>query len=692
MALTASNPSIGSNYPSGIPLYSFPANAAMSKLPRAGEYKRLSVQFTSSISLNSHTILFSPALFFNQSASSPYNSPIDPVENWSFVNDASSTVGTYNMFCNASFPTTNDLLRNFTATIQIISSTQFIISLLYYQGCDVEGYMQSGLINNHVKLLKDKVSSSTELNVSGNSVYTQSGYGAIFFVKTEDLSITNGSTKQSINYKFTDYEAGFYGKNNLNTSPYFTNPVWEFYDPSNNSVGTILGAQNTLVRFKIDSATNIYKIFAWLIRTDKFDNTVDMLTNYDKSFIDVVTAISGTLDNKLISPSLAPVLVSGTTYKCEFTIDYTTLVQGEKYRLIAIVYDDFNEGTPQHCNSFISEEYTISKVNQFDGNGYNITGSLKDYQQEFTGNDLTCIVEERLKGSVNIDYSSNAFSNDMLNRLGLTVANDIKRYLTKMTVLVYEDLGTTRQIFEQQQIVKIDPINYSTNNKISANFTTNNVSLTYDFRVRYESWFQNLQTLIGGVPLVTPSANQNWAGRDLRIEYQFELFYDDYVSPFSDIIKFIQKLTPKDYSNDVIIYEENGNILTGNEYYCNTDEACFKALLNVSPQEEYKLITNVELSPGDSNLIEENEVWGAVIDLPKLNTNKILTQEEQYSETETNYSKFCINALNFYVNLPYKISAIAKKQYVAPIIPVDGRITEDGILRDLETTDFRIIE
>ena len=70
--------------------------------------------------------------------------------------------------------------------------------------------------------------------------------------------------------------------------------------------------------------------------------------------------------------------------------------------------------------------------------------------------------------------------------------------------------------------------------------------------------------------------------------------------------------------------------------------------------------------------------------------NKIFSSETSYSESELTFAKFCLNNANFNLNLPYKISAIAKR--VPAAIPPNARETENSILRDLETTDFRIIE
>lgn len=645
---------------------------------RIGEYKKLKLYFNtapySPQSIAGLTIYFTPALFLQTGAGNTFAGG-KPTEYWSFTVDAGATPGTYLMVRNPLIVTPIELTNNYEVEIVISDTDDFQIHIKYFQLYDLNSFINSNLEQNRFKLLKDRAANASTLTVSGNSVYNNAAYTAQFYVYIQDDS--NTLVNSNLQFQVNNYEAGFYAKNSHETAPYFTNETFSLSDGTN-PVSTLMLGQDTQLEFTFDSLGFPDTVFLWLIRVDTNDNTVDFIQNYDASFIDCLTTVgTATIDNKFKSPSTGVTLVGGTTYKVNVWIDNTLLNFNETYRIIAIPYYTATL-TEFNVNSFISDEYVVSQLPNFQGDGLTFTGSITDYLNEYFGNDLICIIEERLKSKLDVSYYYNGFAGDIFNRLGLTIANDIRRYLINVKVEVFETIGTTTQLFDTLTASKIDPVTYQQPTGLTLTFNDENLVIEYDFRVRYESWVTNLQTSISGVPLANPNDNQNWANRDLTIRFTLELFYDDYAVPFSDFITFDQVIHPKDYEPDVIeIMNEDNSAINDDTYYCLDEDSCLKAELTLpyDDEENYKLITTVEKSPGSITTIEEHETFTG--ELTQETTTKIISQEENYSETETNFGKFCLDNSEFFVNEVYKISAIAKK-LTPPCTFASGQLTLDA--------------
>ena len=651
---------------------------------RIGEYKKLTISFETSATVASKKILFNPTMFINPSALSPFAPGNIPIEGFTYEVDSMATPGTYTMFLNVSLPYFQGVLRNYICEVEIVSTTVFIITLKYFQVYDLKSYLNSSLEDNKSKLLKDFSADPNNLVVTGSNIYNTSGLCPVSYTIVFDT--TDPGTYGSAYVNFNGYQAGFYSKNELNTAPFFTNPVFGIYDTLNALKTELSVSYDSKISFKIDTGgSSVDSAFFWLIRTDTNDNTIDFFDNYEASFAKVVTLGSGTIDYRIKAPSTAPTLVSGATFESTFKIDKTLLTVGEKYRIIGIVY--LEEYGVYNVNSFISDEITVG-VPSFDGTGYSFEGRLSDYINEYLGNELTCTIEERMKSSIIFDYSYEAFKSDMLNRLGIVLTNnDIRRYLTTITCEIYEESGTTIQYLKRDVANKVDPVTYSAPSDITLDFSGDILTIDYFWRNRYEANQLNVETTVSGVPLGTPTSNQYWGGRNLKIKTQLEFYYDDYSIPFSDIIEYIQLITVKDYEfSDLFIQTESEQSVPG--YYCTDENPCLEAVLGLASPSDYKLITTVEPSPGAVGSIEENEIFVGI--LPQLTSAKIASQENNYSDTEATKGKFCLEASAFLLSLPYKISALAKKTSgTAPM----SRITEDDIIRDVEDgSTYREIE
>lgn len=625
------------------------------KLNRIGEYKKFVLDFTSTQDLANTIIYFNPALCISPVVV-PFTTGSLPVEGYSYVVDPAATVGDFAMTPFVNTPFTTDLAKNWDVQIHIGYGNDFKITIKYFQNEDRNGYLSTVSQINHDKLLKDKIGSTLELDVSGTSVYTNPEQFPRFYIYQVDLV---DNTKKSFFIVTTAfYKAGFYNKNHHETTPYFTNPIWALSDTAGGR-STLNTLENTKLDFYIDSATVPTNFIAWMIRTDKNDNIVDFKTNYEASFAHITTdAGSGTIDNKIRKPSTALTIDSGTTYKGSFYIDKDLITLGATYRFISIAYD--LEG--DHVNSFISEEFTTA-IPSFNGLGYSFVAKLRDYFNDYYGNNLTCIVEERMQSIININYDYFGFSDDILHRLGLVVPNDIRRYLTKVTVEIYEDASVQLRHYLQRSIAyKTGPTTYMTPDGMELNFTTANLEIKYPWRNRYETSIPNIESTFNGI-IISPASNQNWGTRTLKVRTKLELFYDDYAVPFTDELVFMQVIKPKTYDTQgFAIYSNAGGKdapVLATDYFCPDDANCFNAVFSNGSYAQYRLLTTIEKNPGTISMIEENEEMLGV--LAQSDTNKFSSQESAYGETVATKAAFCIDGTKFVYDTFYKLSAMAKK-------------------------------
>lgn len=622
---------------------------------RIGEYKKIELECSSTQDLPNSIIYFNPALYI-MGGVNPFTSGAVPTEGFSYVVDASATMGDYPMvpFANVGVPI--DLIKNWEAEIHIGYGNDFKITFKYFQDEDRSGFLSSVSQYNHDKLLKDQIANPAELTVTGNSVYTNPEYIPRFYIC--QLDPTDATNKSYVQNNFSFYKAGFYNKNHHETAPDFTNPVWNISD-SGGSRSTLSLLEDTLVEFFIESPplTSPDIWLTWLIRTDTIDNTVDFYTNYEASFHKVLTdAGTSTLNNKIKAPSTALALLSGTTYTGTFHIDKTLIQQGATYRMISIVYNTFRE----YVNSFISEEYTVAEPS-FDGQGYTFVSKLRDYFNDWYGNKLTCTIEERLQTITNVNYTYFGFSDDILNRLGLVVPNDIRRYLTKVVVEIYDQPSSQLvQFYDRVTAYKTGPTTYSIPTNMELDFTTDNLEVKYLFRNRYESDVPNIESLYNGLP-IPATTTQDWGGKVLKIKTTLELYYDDYSTPFTDVLEFIQEITVRDYvTSSLFLYKDEGQVKpSSSEYWCSDEDVCFNAHLTTGAYAGFRLLTTIEKETGNISTIEENEELTGV--LTQSSSPKILTQEVSFGETIANKALFCLDTSKLVFDTFYKVCTIAKK-------------------------------
>jgi hypothetical protein len=622
---------------------------------KIGERKRISFTLDSSYPLNNVNIfvnwaLFAPLGFIHSFVDVPFI-------NWSFGIPGAFVNGTvYDMFYYISSTLNSEAGKNFKATLTINNGNSLTIALEYYQTYDVNGYINPNADNNHARFLKDKITNPLELTVgssssSGANIYNNAAYDGRIYVFAQNS--LNPDDKGHAEFKFGAYKAGFYGQGLQGSTPYFVNAAFEY--SYNGSVTT--GFHNsgyTDVKFKVTSGAAVSKLIVRIIRTDTNNNTVDFLTNYENEskVIEV-----GMADGKLAGP--VTITNSGSTYTFNFRVNNNLLNIAGRYMLIATAYD-LSSGV--EVDSFGTISVGIIAANPYTGNGIDFDARLSDYNREFSGDDLECVIEERMRSNLFMDFTNDKFKNDIFNRLGLTIPNDIRRYLTQIDFTIYEEyvdtyLGNVRNIFDYRTSTKISAVSYSTGG-INLSFNNGYAEFSADWRNRYEGAINCQQTLVNNLNFVPLQSTQDWSGKNLIVEWKLKLFYDDYAAPFTDVLYYKQKINVKGYESIIQITSQ----IPADEdktFWCTDDFMCLKATLGDPMLVDYKLINTIEPAPGNILTIEEAESWTGAI-LPQLSTPKIYNQEEDYGQTSPSVAKFCINTSELLVN-SYKISAMAKK-------------------------------
>lgn len=654
--LTAINPMTST------PLYEFTDGGITSSKNRIGELKRIKIRVTTSKSISGFNLYINPALFANISA--PVTFAGTAGTRYYFAPFGASVLGLHYPSYNALGATNPNIDKIQNVFIIVNSTTQFDLYIDFYQSYDYEGFLEPNIGDNNSRLLKDKKSSTAQLTVSGSSIYndTTVDFRAYLYMENATVPTDNGYVDFNPAY---GYKAGFYEKGNTNIAPYFTSPTI-ILTRSAGVVTSLSTAEDTLVGFSVTvpGILAVTYFVASIIRSDKNDNTVDMVTNYE--FEQALIDATGTPTSKLKAPFTGSYVSGPSVFSCSFYIDKTALTVGAKYRIIMHAYNS-NYPTSYEVDAYISDEFEVNADVPYTGNGFDVTARLRDLYHAYAGNYLTCSIEERIRSQVTLDYMDdygiNMYFRDIYNRLGLTIT-DVSRYLTRVDFTIY-DIGSTpgqKHVVDQRSAWNYGPGLFF-QPFFTIAFNTGQIVLTADWRNRYEAGQLNIQTYdtTTGVALGQLS-NQYWGGKDFVIEWKLTFVYDDYSVPFTDEIVINQQMIVRDYSSCVNIYAQNAPD-ESNEFWCPEDTMCLRSEFNPAcsggePMASFHLITTLEPNPGSITTIKENETFVPLI-LAQQTNPLILSQEDAYSTTLSNNAKFCIDVANLTLT-DYKVTAFAK--------------------------------
>lgn len=517
------------------------------------------------------------------------------------------------------------------------TTTEFGIELEYYNTYDESTYANNLDKNNQWRFLSEYFNKQNFDEVADSVFQTEKELRCMVYLQSD---IT---TKQE--FVLTQQQ------NKIFNVP----STWEFGDEGFTNFSR---SADTPVRVLLQSPLSISDFYVKIFK-EKNDTSVDFITNYDleENKIDV-----SSVDNILKAPFEHNVVtIEGQVYQeLLFNVDYRLIEDGVNYRMIAVGYE------PYSTESIIGVSTTIQKLLSypFDGNGINFRGTLSDVQREFDGDELTCVIEERIRTKMYLSYPYDQWKNDVNNRLGISTAtNDIRDYLELVKVEIYEEYydinvaGTVVNILQQAILSKI-ALNAYYSPDITATFNPDESEFEMTFRNKNDAGSSPISSTVNGLPYYNPSyplGNQYWGGKDIFIKWRFGFKYPS----FSDNIDYIQRLHVKDYDEGIEITRVGSSV----NYICQGDNVCFEALITASipdfDTEQFLLINTVE---NISLPLQEEEAFVGP-ELPQQTNAFINTQDVLYHGTPLQQGDFCVDSNGLLLNWNSKFSAMAKKNY-----------------------------
>lgn len=677
---------------------------------RIGEKKRLQIEYNSDVDITGHNFYINTALFMREDGNIYYTGK-GTVHY--FCNIADATAGNvYNAVLSTTLTMAGfDIIsnRNFTVRVLTNGTTNFKIQVDFFMIADTsDNYMRFNHDKGINTLTTDANAPGIILDATNSnigllpkySVYAQDSPPLPFspIIRSPRVYIyaeKPGSfplISTSKEFKFMGFKAGFYNQNAWQTAPWFTQTGFVLKRGGNvvTDLSTNMDTDVEIYATSGDAANHVTKFVVWIMRMSQFSYYNDFYTNLDAEF--QVIELANVSTTKIKAPMTDPTNTSGNIWKGTFKVGPLPLT--DTYRFVGIAYSD-NVG--YKVNSFISPQYSVVfgvKGPEFNGEGFSVRAALDDYNRQFEGNNLECAIEERMRSKIKFEFPFNQWKNDILARLGLVVGNDIRRYLTRIDVLIYEEytdpnFGNIKNFVDFKTSNKVGTSSYSPQSGLTMLFSNSWAEFIYEWRNRFESNIPCVATAVNGISVNPVLGNQYWGGKTLKIKWTWTFTYDNYTIPFSENIEATQQIRVKDYGEMAVKYVDEDESDYGDvEYVCNDDqEVCFAGVLQNPSLPDRKLIANIYPTGSTVNNVEESENWVGN-QLPQLGTNKIPITSEDYQElySET-AARFCIDVTKLVVNSQYTISAMAKK-----FVDTGFRITEVDGPRITENNDRRTID
>jgi len=549
------------------------------KLGAIGELKRVVYDFNYTNGLFAgFEIYFNPWLFdFTCNFASKYPSlSIDSPPPVAYYVNYDGTMSGQTMTLIGAGAAANSQL-NYNVRFSPISATNFQISFEFFTIQDLDNWLNTTTISNQPKLLRNHVSNPTPFDNSVQSVYNVNKKlcGLIYCVDNNYLVPDPlNPTGPDIPYKCYEIKSipltlRFWNKGLYNGPSEFSNPVFKYF--RNAAVVTDFSTITpTKVQFDIDSPFGVppSNILFFLIDASGVNNFTDFITNYDASRAEIITNPTFTqLSNHLYSPSTAPTLVSGSTYRVTCYVNTSVNLTGQYY-LGAVVYDTGNF----MVNSFISSLITVTNVpGPEDCCGLRFTSLFEDYMHGFAAQ--RCVkptmkerVNHYLRG-VGIDSFKACFPS--------IDPDDFTQYLKEIKVNIYRRVDSfpvagQHTYFYFETFHSIRTPGYPGNwNNLTPGFTvedflTDGFQSELLFRVRYENQLTPTNVFVANDPTPfnrtnvggslaaiyssTNSINYNWANQDIIIEYQITVDLSTIIgSPFELTNVYFAGINPWDF-------------------------------------------------------------------------------------------------------------------------------------------------
>lgn len=553
-------------------------------------------------------------------------------------------------------------LKNLKCYFTLLTESTFRIELEYYNTFDEDGYMNNEAKSNQWRFLSEHWTVQNTNEVEGSVYDVSKDLRLYVHVEQDAVDLPEEFAGPVIESQEFILWQGSLSRFSSQS---------EFMDENGEALAKISSENDTEIIARIYTEENtLDKFYAKLIRI-RDDQSLDFIENYDLQENEIIEG--GAIDNVFKGPFTVSRNDYEGYYELSFNIDKDYITEGAVYRIILVGYET---GGSAFARTGISNTLPVANVAPYCSTScgdeapseLEFTATLLDIDKEFTGNFLTCAIEERMRTKLIVDYSDNKWRDNLDCRRGLNAeesvtSNDIRNYLTNIGMQIYTEYadaslgGTVKNVLDEKNIQKIGPNTYSSNGP-SFTFDTVNeiITLYYDFRNRNQSTIPALYTLLNGSGYLPIQDDQYWGGKTIFIRWTLTFYYYNWPVPFIDNLHIIQKMVVKDYSNDVVMSR-----ITPGSFLCPGQQVCYKGTIAFGTPANYNNVNTLELSDGNgggSGNPEEEESW-IPSELPISASTKIIGQDITYAGTD---AQFCTVVNTLLTNQTYKFASMAKKQ------------------------------
>lgn len=557
--------------------------------------------------------------------------------------------------------TTPQNAKNYKCYFHWITETSFAIELEYYNTFDEDAYMNGVSKSNQWRFFSEYWNQNNTNTVSESVYAEEKELRMISHLIREEL------TEDGLKYTETQEHRLYSGQIDSFDSE------GEVEGGDGEDLETISTIFETPVTMRIYTAENtIDKFYAKLIRIQE-RSELDFVENYDIQETQLEDGGDPTPgENAFIGPVVITRDDAEGFYQLEFSINPAFIDELSMYRIIINAYET---SSGEVARSTTSGPIPSSSIVSYCGSTESVgcasyeyptdllfTATLADCNQEFNGNFLTCVIEERMRSKLIVDYSDNRWKNNIDCRKTGSVGgdtintNDIRKYLESIDFEIYQEGfsaifgGTTKHVHDFQTVTR-NNVNQYTSSSSNLSFTVDTVNeqliMYYDWRNRNENNTYNLYSYFNGQQFL-PIDNQYWGGKSFFIKWRLNFNYYDFRQPFTESLDIIQKMVVKDYDTNITVTPT-----VDQDFVCPEEVLCYDGSILFSDPEDYKLINIFELSPGQ---LYEEENWVPAI-LPQLSSIYFNTQDADYTGGDAH---FCIDPSTLNVNQSYNFSTIAK--------------------------------
>lgn len=384
-----------------------------------------------------------------------------------------------------------DACKNLSATATKFSNAAIDIKLRFRVTCDLEQWIAGQSTSNRSRLLRDKASTTTDVILSGASVFTGAARSILYCVTASGTLL--GKTRALASFPFN---ARFYNASIAGTvgNPEVDLLGYTVHDEEYTVVPNLSAFQDRLVQFFWE------KDIGWDVGLSCEYIVMDVTNSANNAgYIEDYTALGfqvGTINDDT------------TQWRLAITVPAASLINGHTYRIAVILtVQDTAEPTNTITNSFITD--AIQAIDLPAALPIVATGTLKDYERNAHSSYAVTTVVDHLRAEVELDTTT---YDAAAEPWATTFAQDITRIELSLVDTDDSDTLWTRFLYHVGGVwsANLTPGVGAPSNAIKVDTTTPGV-----FKASYVAPIEFLNSL--GLP--------NLGGKNLLLQWRFIVRY-----------------------------------------------------------------------------------------------------------------------------------------------------------------------